>query len=248
MARVGHLIQDYSATKNNYGNVAAHPELICPGADGSKIPSFWNHMNAIYYHPKLDQIILSVRGNSEAWVIDHSTTRAEAAGHSGGKNGKGGDLLYRWGNPIMYRAGTKSDQKLYQQHDVQWIEEGLPGAGDILAFNNGLGRNYSTVDEFTPPVDGNGNYSLTAGKALVPPISTGRTKATPPASLYAEAISGAQRLPNGNTLICDGTHGTFTEVTSDGKSSGSTSTLLPRRGRSCRGPRSRPTRRGQTSS
>lgn len=28
-----------------------------------------------------------------------------------------------------------------------------PGAGDMMVFNNGLGRNYSTVDEWTPPVD-----------------------------------------------------------------------------------------------
>jgi hypothetical protein len=34
--------------------------------------------------------------------------------------------------------------------------------------------------------------------------------------MYAEAISGAQRLPNGNTIICDGTHGTFLEVTQAG--------------------------------
>ncbi len=210
-----HLIQDYSPSKNNYGDVAAHPELICPGADGGQIPSFWNHMNAIYYNAFFDQIILSVRGNSEVWIIDHSTTTAEAAGHSGGRYGKGGDLLYRWGNPIMYRAGTKADQKLYQQHDAQWIEAGCPGAGNILVFNNGLGRNYSTVDEFTPPVDAEGNYALAAGKAFGPSEFTWSYQATPPTSLYAEAISGAHRLPNGNTLICDGTHGTFTEVTAN---------------------------------
>ncbi len=212
-----HLIQDYASTKANYGNVAAHPELVEPAADGGKIPAFWNHMNAIYYNVALDQIILSVRGNSEVWVIDHSTTTAEAAGHTGGKHGKGGDLLYRWGNPIMYKAGTKSDQKLYQQHDAQWIDPGHPGAGDILVFNNGLGRNYSTVDEFTPSVDTDGNYPLSSGTAFLPKDLNWTYKANPPAALYAEAISGAQRLPNGNTLICDGTHGTFIEVTSAGE-------------------------------
>ncbi len=212
-----HLIQDYASSKANYGSVAAHPELINPAADGGQIPSFWNHMNAIYYNAAFDQIMLSVRGNSEIWVIDHSTTDAEAAGHSGGKYGKGGDLLYRWGNPIMYRAGTKSDQKLFQQHDAQWIDAGYPGAGNILVFNNGLGRNYSTIDEFTPPVDSKGNYSYTSGSAFGPKDFAWTYKANPPASLYAEAISGAQRLPNGNTLITDGTHGTFIEVTAGGE-------------------------------
>jgi len=212
-----HLIQDFSASKGNYGNVAAHPELVNPGADGGQLPSFWNHMNAIYYNAAFDQIILSVRGNSEVWVIDHSTTTAQAAGHTGGTYGKGGDLIYRWGNPIMYRAGTKNDQKLFQQHDAQWIDTDCPGAGNILAFNNGLGRNYSTADEFMPPVDASGHYALAAGSAYGPKDFTWSYKANPPSALYAEAISSAQRLPNGNTLICDGTHGTFLEVTSAGE-------------------------------
>jgi formylglycine-generating enzyme required for sulfatase activity len=212
-----HLVQDYDATKANYGNVAANPRLIDADGTESRIPSFWNHMNSIDYNAGLDQILLSVRGNSEVWIIDHSTTTAEAAGHAGGKSGKGGDLLYRWGNPKAYGAGTQSDQKLYQQHDAEWIPAGYPGAGDITVFNNGLGRNYSTVDEFTPPVDANGNYALITGAAFGPTSFAWTYKANPPASLFAEAISGAQRLPNGNTLIDDGTHGTYTEVTPGGE-------------------------------
>ncbi|MBP7864825.1 MAG: aryl-sulfate sulfotransferase [Acidobacteria bacterium] len=212
-----HLIQDNDPTKANYGNVAAHPELIGTDGDGLKLHYFWNHMNAIYYHPGFDQIILSVRGNSEIWVIDHSTTTAQAAGHTGGRSGKGGDLLYRWGNPLTYKAGTAADQKLYQQHDAQWIDTDCPGAGDIICFNNGLGRNYSTIDQFTPPVDAEGNYAYTAGTAWAPSTFTWSYQATPASALYAEAISSAQRLPNGNTLICDGTHGTFLEVTLGGE-------------------------------
>ncbi|MCK6686042.1 MAG: aryl-sulfate sulfotransferase, partial [Thermoanaerobaculia bacterium] len=212
-----HLVQDYSSSKANYGNPAAYPERVDPAGDGKKIPSFWNHMNAIYYNAAFDQIALSVRNNSEVWVIDHSTTTAEAASHSGGKRGKGGDLLYRWGNPIMYRAGTAADQKLYQQHDTRWVDLDCPGAGNMTAFNNGLGRNYSTIGEWTPPVDAEGNYAKTAGQPFGPKDFTWSYKATPPTSLYAEAISSAQRLPNGNTLICDGTHGTFLEVTTAGE-------------------------------
>ena len=62
-----------------------------------------------------------------------------------------------------------------------------------------------------------GNYALTAGTAFGPTDFTWSYKADPPQSLYAEAISGAQRLANGNTLIDDGTHGTFIEVTSGGE-------------------------------
>ncbi len=212
-----HLIQDFSSSKGNYGKVAEHPELIDPNGAGRQIPAFWNHMNSITYNAAFDQIMLSVRGNSEVWIIDHSTTTAQAAGHTGGKRGKGGDLLYRWGNPLQYRAGTQNDEKLFQQHNATWIGSGFPGAGDIMVFNNGLGRNYSTVDQWTPPVDANGNYSLTAGKAFGPTDFTWIYKASPPTSMYDEAISGAQRLPNGNTLIDSGTHGRFIEVTTSGE-------------------------------
>ncbi len=212
-----HLIQDFDASKSNYGVVAEHPELIDADGDGKQLPSFWNHANAVNYNASLDQIILSIRGNSEAWIIDHSTTTAEAQGHSGGKRGKGGDLIYRWGNPTCYKAGTSADQKLFQQHDTQWIAEDCPGAGNIICFNNGLGRNYSSIDEFTPPVDANGNYTHTTGTAFGPSSFTWSYVASPPTALFSEAISGAQRLPNGNTLIDDGVHGTFLEVTSAGE-------------------------------
>jgi len=216
-----HLIQDFDPAQNNYGVVGDHPELVDPNGwtegDKDRINAFWNHMNSIDYNADLDQVMLSVRGSSELWIIDHSTTTAEAAGHTGGNSGMGGDLMYRWGNPVTYDAGTAADQMLFDQHDAQWIEEGLPGEGNILIFNNGLGRNYSSVDEIVSPVDVNGNYPLTAGSPYDPDALTWTYLADPPSSMYEEAISGAQRLPNGNTLICSGTHGEFLEVTAAGE-------------------------------
>ena len=211
-----HLIQSHDATKANYGTPSAHPELIDAAGNHLHLPLFWNHVNSIDYNPALDQIALSVRGNSEVWVIDHSTTTAQAAGHTGGNRGKGGDLIYRWGNPLCYGAGNNADEKYFQQHDVEWIKPGCPGAGDLLCFNNGLGRNYSTIDEITPPVDTAGNYSLIPGPAYGPTNLTWTYHATPDTSLFGHDISGAQRLPNGNTLIDDGPKGTFTEVTYSG--------------------------------
>lgn len=212
-----HLIQDNDATKLNYGVVAQHPELIDVDGDGKMLPSFWNHANSVNYNAALDQIMISARNNSEVWIIDHGTTTAQAAGHTGGKQGKGGDLLYRWGNPVCYGMGTSANQKLYQQHDAQWVPAGCPGAGNIMVFNNGLGRNYSTADEFTPPVDSNGVYARTSGASFGPADLTWSFAATPTTSLFSEAISGVQRLPNGNTLIDDGVHGTFLEVTASGE-------------------------------
>ncbi len=211
-----HLIQNFDASKLNYGTPSAHPELIDAAGDHRNLPIFWNHMNSIDYNPGFDQIAMSVRGNSEVWIIDHSTTSAQAAGHTGGKSGKGGDVLYRWGNPITYGAGTVNDEKYFQQHDVEWIKPDCPGAGNLLCFNNGVGRNYSTVDEITPPVDSAGNYASASGNAFGPAGLTWSYQARPPTSLYGADISGAQRLPNGNTLITNGPAGTFIEVTSSG--------------------------------
>jgi len=211
-----HLIQDYDASKSNWGVVNAHPELIDTKGDHRALPLFWNHMNCIDYNPSLDQIAMSVRGNSEVWIVDHSTTTAQSASHSGGVHGRGGDLLYRWGNPLTYGAGTGTNQKYFEQHDVEWIKPDCPGAGDLMCFNNGVNRNYSSIDEITPPIDINGNYPLTTGSAWAPVTLTWTYVATPPESLFAHDISGAQRLPNGNTLIDNGMLGTFIEVTPAG--------------------------------
>ena len=80
------------------------------------------------------------------------------------------------------------------------------------------GENYTTVDELVPPLLADGSYAQpAAGQAYLPTAPTWRYTADPPSSFYADHISGAQRLPNGNTLVCDGTHGRFFEVTAAGE-------------------------------
>ncbi len=210
-----HLIQDYDETKANYGVVADHPELMDINYAVSGRED-WLHANSVNYNPDLDQICISLRAISEIWVIDHSTTTAESASHSGGLQGKGGDLLYRWGNPIIYDAGTAEDRMLWGQHDIHWIKDGLPGAGRFLVFNNGWERDqdYSTVDEWVSPADVNGAYGTPApGTAYGPTSFYWEYIADPPTDFFSGAISGAQRLPNGNTLICEGNPGHFFEVT-----------------------------------
>jgi hypothetical protein len=170
------------------------------------------------YNAEVDQIVLSVHELSEIWIIDHSTTTAQAAGHSGGRSGKGGDLLYRWGNPRAYRAGTKADQTLFAQHNAQWIRRGLPGEGHLLVFNNGGHRpdgDYSSVDELILPVDAQGRYHRESGAAYGPKAPVWSYSAPKKSDFYAFFISGAHRLPNGGTFICSGPNGTLFEVTPD---------------------------------
>ena len=215
-----HLIQDFDPTQNNYGVVSDHPELL----DINFPPHVanqgdWMHVNAIDYNAALDQIIISSHNTDEVYVIDHSTTSAEAAGHTGGNSGMGGDILYRWGNPQAYDSGTVADQQLFGQHDVQWIEEGRPGAGNLLVFNNGTDRPggpFSSVDEITTPVDAAGSYPQNAGGTFDPPAASWSYVAPTPSDFYSGFISGAQRQPNGNTLVCSGAQGWFFEVTNGG--------------------------------
>jgi hypothetical protein len=213
-----HLIQDFDPTKANHGDPADHPELVDFNVGGGGFD--WTHANGIDYNPELDQIVISVRAMHEIWVLDHSTTTAEAAGHTGGDSGKGGDILYRWGNPQNYDRGTAADRRLYGQHDAQWIEPGRPGAGNIIVYNNGQGRpqgNYSTIDEVATPVGGDGSYpALSPGEPHAPPDALWTYTADPPASFYSTNISGVERQGNGNTLICEGTSGHLFDVDADG--------------------------------
>ncbi len=214
-----HLIQDYDPTKDNYGVVAEHPELLdinYIGATGNQAGrADWMHCNGIDYNVELDQIVLSCKNMNEIYILDHSTTTQEAASHSGGNSGKGGDLLYRWGNPQTHDAGLSSDQQLFSQHDVQWIEEGLLDEGKLILFNNGVGRNgaYSSIEVIDTPLT-NGTYELQANNTWgpnTPSWSWNRGEA-----MYAAAISGVQRLENGNTLVTYGTRGTLYEVSPSG--------------------------------
>lgn len=235
-----HLIQDFDPALPNYGVVAEHPELIDLNyllphmLEVTRNPEQrrdWTHANAIDWHPELDQIVITARNYGEIWIIDHSTTPAEAASHTGGNSGRGGDLLYRWGNPQAYDAGTEKDTRLFGAHNAHWIDEGLPGAGNILIFNNGFAtpivppggqREYSSIVEITPPVDGyryrhGYGYRRYPGSAYAPVKPVWTYVADPPDDFYGRFISGVQRLPNGNTLINEGPNSIFFEVTPEGK-------------------------------
>ncbi len=209
-----HFVQDYDSTKPNYGKVAQSPQLFNLNYNLSTNPD-WIHLNSIDYNPTLDQIIINSRNINEFYVLDHSTTTAQAAQHTGGVYGKGGDFLYRWGNPAAYKNGTKANQKLFGQHNVQWITHPQFHTNDLLLFNDGTGRtssfitDYSTVEFLTPPVI-NGVYNQTL--PYLPTAQNWIYHDTPATKFYASYTSGAQLLDNGNVLICNGPAGYFFEI------------------------------------
>jgi hypothetical protein len=214
-----HLVQQFDATKPHYGPVSEHPELVDLNYVPGNPAADWVHINSVDYNAELDQIMLSAHSMDEIWVIDHSTTTAEASTHVGGASGRGGDLLYRWGNPRVYDRGTASDQVYYGQHNAQWIPADLPRGGDILVFNNGQGRpagSYSTIDVISPPMDEEGNYTIDGTTAFGPAELGFSWSSSPPTDFVGLLISGAQALPNGGFMACVGPTGTFVEIDANG--------------------------------
>lgn len=213
-----HVVQDFDSTKANFGVPAQHPELLNINYPPTVLSNGdWNHCNSISYDPIHDLVILNSPFQNEFWFIDHSTTTAQATGHAGGRYGKGGDFVYRWGNPQAYNRGTAADQKLFFQHGADVIPQGFPGAGNILCFNNRAGTpvnaNYSAVVELQLPA----SFNLGSGVAYGPTGFVWKYTAPVPTDFYSRIVSNAQRLPNGNTLICSGVQKWLFEVTNTGQ-------------------------------
>ena len=201
-----HLIQEHDDTKANFGPVIEHPELI----DINYVPSSGEpmpiqgdimHANAVSYDEVNDVILLSVNSFSEVWVIDHSTTTAEASGHSGGNYGKGGDLIYRFGNPEAYQ-NSEGIRTFHNNHFPNLLKG--DNQGKLLIFSNGNDVEQSSVFELElPPVydlKTNQNNELNVTWSFTDP------------DLYSSKVSGAVPLSNGNILITEGDWG-FWEVT-----------------------------------
>ena len=216
-----HLVQDsgtqYAAF---FGVISDHPELMdincgsvgSNGGPGGQANGDWMHFNAISYNSDLDQIVLSSRHQDEIYILDHSTTTQEASEHTGGIYGKGGDFLYRWGNPQNYDRGNSSDHILGDQHSVNWIPEGYPGEGNLILFNNFYSNNSSSVFEITTPINSDGSYSIDENN----PFAPDDVSWTYTGGFFSQAQGGAFRLPNGNTLITEATEAYIFEIDQNG--------------------------------
>ena len=209
-----HLIQDFDSDKEGFGIVSDHPELVNINYVNQGDISDWVHANSIDFNEALNQVVLSSPFFNEFWIIDHSTTTEEAASHSGGNFNKGGDLIYRWGNPLAYKRGTVEDQQLFGQHDVHWIDEMNKYEGSIILFNNNRGEKYSTVEIVTPSFDENSEYELV--ESSYGPIAPNFIyKANPAEIFHSRIMGGVQSLPNNNLLICSSLQGLIFEVTNE---------------------------------
>ena len=213
-----HLVQEFDSTKFNYGIVSEHPELIHVNHIYASGQADWMHSNAIDYHPGLDLIMMSVPHFDEVWFIDHSTTWEEATSHTGGYWGRGGDLVYRWGNPRAYHRGDSSDQTLFFIHDTHWLEDFMsedhPWYGSVGLFNNRFGSDYSAATIFTPVVDTTNKTFGLIGDVWGPAeAELNFLHPEDPTLMYSTGLSSFQVLPNDNYLLLNGRNGYAFEVT-----------------------------------
>lgn len=199
-----HLIQDHNSNKRNFGDVSSNPSKI--NINYSLVPNGdIMHANGLDYDPENDLIYLSVNFFSEIWVIDHSTTTESAKTDSGGRFNKGGDLVYRFGNPEAYQ-NEKGERLFHNNHYPNLISEN--GKKKMLVFMNGNNIEQSSVYEF----DLDHIPELKENVDNEPPLLWEFTDT----NLFSSKVSGAELLPNGNILITIGTSGIW-EVNREGE-------------------------------
>ncbi|EDP69898.1 hypothetical protein FBALC1_10212 [Flavobacteriales bacterium ALC-1] len=213
---IDHLVQEFDNTKPNFGVVADNPQLVHMDYDAFSSVDYV-HANGMDYNDDLDQIIFSSRHLHEVYVIDHSTTTAQAATHSGGTYGKGGDILWRWGNPEVYDKGTAVDKKIGRPHDVKWVDDGVH-EGKISVFSNdayGTDVTASSI-HIIEPNDANGVYSLDSGKFLPNDYFWSYDGTILTELLFETTRSGVQIMSNGNALINETGKGRLSEIDNSG--------------------------------
>ena len=117
----------------------------------------------------------------------------------------GGNLLicFRNVNQIaILEKDTKEVLWVWGEGVLEWPHHPtMVEGGNILVFDNGVERRYSKVLELNPITEAI-EWEYTAD---------------PPTIFYTYQKGSAQRLPNGNTLICEGDMGRAFEVTRGGE-------------------------------
>ena len=258
-----HLIQDRFPSRRNYvgedKTIADYPARFDINWGTPSID--YMHSNGIDYNADLGHIAISSNRFFEIYIIDHDGTFVAGDPEASRRlaAGEAGDFLYRFGNPGNYGQGDLpyfSDREWFilpysghrqigGNHDIQWIRAGLPGAGNLLLFNNGMSvpraqrdrDAQSEILQINPYLDGDG---VDTGGYVNPPLAgythipeTDATGRTPPVTrLVSKQIvwayrpldgfvsyhaSGVQRLPNGNTLVGLARPGRLLEITPDGE-------------------------------
>ncbi|MFK8056546.1 MAG: aryl-sulfate sulfotransferase [Saprospiraceae bacterium] len=213
-----HLVQDHSSTASNFGVVSENPRRLDLNMRGQYVDANldWLHFNSVTVTPDGKQVILSARSTNEVYIIDHTTTTAEAASSTGGEFGLGGDLLYRYGNDHNYAENVTEPRPLYGQHDARIAVSG-PNEGSFSVFNNGVNRpggEFTSIYRWVPRFDFAGDYLL---ENNVFPAPLEEEELPLDVSLYSSILSSAQPMETGGYVVNVGRLGAFFEFDRSGE-------------------------------
>jgi hypothetical protein len=169
-------------------------------------PNKWYDQGDQRFHP--DNIILDSCKTNVLLIVDHKT----------------GKVVWRCG-PYYREGGDKQLGWIVGPHHTHMIPKGLPGEGNILVYDNGGRAGYGLPNDMAPK--GINNIRRYYSRSIeFDPIAKKIVWEHSPRSLKMSAnllgykefspfISANQRLPNGNTLITEGSNGRLIEVTKD---------------------------------
>jgi hypothetical protein len=123
-----------------------------------------------------------------------------------------GKVVWRMGPDFRETPQLQRIGQFVGPHHPHVIPKGLPGAGNVLVFDNGGSSGYG----FDTPIANNGYGGLARATSRVleiDPVKMETVWSYAAAGFFSTNISGAQRLPNGNTLITEGAGARVFEVT-----------------------------------
>ena len=154
------------------------------------------HANAIDYNHERKELIISVRGYHEIWAISYLSH----------------EIVWRWGNTSTY--SDDGIRILDGQHNCQWITDGRDKGGILIFDNDQLAEKHSEIRTVFPVYNSDGTYKIIDNK-FQPEYPEHSIKIS--SKVGSWFISGCQRLPNENTLTCNGPYGTFIEFNTAGE-------------------------------
>jgi hypothetical protein len=129
--------------------------------------------------------------------------------------GRDGKIVWRLGPDFNESPQLRAIRQIIGQHHAHFIPKGLPGAGNLLVFDNGGSSGYGFANPIAP--NGVGAFARATSRVLeINPVTLELVWSYTNPRFFSTNISGAQRLPNGNTLITAGAGGRMFEVTKEG--------------------------------
>jgi len=165
-------------------------------------PNHWYDKGDERFNP--DNILIDSRNANFIIIIDKKT----------------GKVVWNLGHnyPAINQRNSSVPRPVDQisgQHDAHLIEEGLPGAGNLIVFDNQGEAGYPSAT--LQPTGGSRVLEIDPVTKTIVWQYTGQDSDAPTWSFYSSFISSARRLPNGNTLIDEGMHGRFFQITPKGE-------------------------------